>query len=179
MPKYAHDQRTGAGYGFTGRKGFQNPTPSGESFPYSDADTPYESDQSELDDDELNLKVLINNRLGYNNLGRQRGDQRADRSTLSKNVRLDLAESESPMGTLTGLVPFPMRRFDGPAMGGSSSNASFTVAPGRIDGSPYGWTRGVMSPLAPDQDAPSRFMDAIDPEVRDRIKNKLKITRLK
>jgi hypothetical protein len=179
MPRFAHDQRAGAGYGFTGRKGFQNPVSAGESFPYSEADTPYEAEQSALDDDELNLKVLINNRLGYNNLGRPRGDQRADRSTLSKNVRLDLAESESSMGTLTGLVPFPMRRFDGPALGGSSSNAAFTVAPGRIDGSPYGWTRGVLSRSIPGQDAPSRFLDAIDPEVRDRIKNKLKIARLK
>jgi hypothetical protein len=179
MPKYVHDQRTGAGYGFTGRKGFQNPTPAGSSFPYSVDDTPYAPDQEEPDDELLNLKAKISGRLGYGNLGKEPNPYvRTDRFTMAKN-RLDLAEGESPMGTLSGLVPFPMRGFDGPALGGSSSNPSYTVSPGRIDGSPFGWARGVMSPMIKGEDAPARFMDAIDPEIRDRVKKKLKIARLK
>lgn len=176
MPKFVHDQRTGAGYGFIGRKGFQNPSPAGSSFPYSEEDD--QEPQEELDDETLNLKARINGRLGYSNLGREPSDQRQDFFTMAKS-RMDLAESESPMGTLTGMVPFPMRGFDGPALGGSSSNPAYTVSPGRIDGSPYGWSRGAMSPMLKGEDAPDRFMDVIDPEVRERVRKKLKIARLK
>lgn len=138
----------------------------------------YDSDDTDLDNETLDLKAMINGRLGYNNLGREPNSQRTDHFTMAKN-RLDLAEGEEPMGTLSGLVPFPMRGFDGPALGGSSSNPAYTVSPGRIDGSPYGWTRGTMSPMIKGEDAPERFMDVIDPEVRERVRKKLKIARLK
>ena len=97
---------------------------------------------------------------------------------MSKN-RLNLAETDTPGTTLKGMVPFPMRKFDGPAIGGHSANASYRLAPGRLDGSPYGWSRGAMNKQWGGQDAPPRFMDAIDPEVRQRVDKKLKIARLK
>jgi hypothetical protein len=178
MPKFVHDQRTGAGYGYLGRKGFQSdPSKSGSTFPYSDQVGPYRDDE-DLDDEDLDLRALINNRLSYNNLGRGPTDQRTDHFTMAKN-RLDLSESETPGTTLTGIVPFPMRRFDGPALGGHSVNPAYTVAPGRLDGSPYGWVRGRLSRMDPEEQAPSRFLDAIDPEVRERVKMKLKVARLK
>jgi hypothetical protein len=178
MPKFVHDQRTGAGYGFLGRKGFQtDPVKAGSTFPYSDPDGPYRDDE-DLNDDELDLRALINKKLSYNNLGHAPVDKRSDRFTMAKH-RYDLSESETPGTTLVGLVPFPMRRFDGPALGGTSANASYRVAPGRIDGSPYGWTRGVMTKLDDGPAAPSRFLDAIDPEIRASIKKKLQIARLK
>lgn len=175
MPKFVHDQRTGAGYGSL-RKGFQSdPQKSGSKFPYNDESDPPE----DLDDDELNLRALINKSLGYNNLSRPpEYTNRTDRFTMSKN-RLNLAENESNARTLIGLVPFPMRKFDGPAIGGASVNPSYTVAPGRIDGSPYGWTKGELSPLLPSKEAPVRFLDVIDPDVRERVSKKLKIARLK
>jgi|GEM_PF-4045781 len=176
MPKFVHDQRTGAGYGFTGRKGFQTePTKSGNTFPYTQEDGPKE----EIEDEMLDLKAMINKKLSYGNLGRPpESYSRTDRFTLSKN-RLNLAESESHISILSGLVPFPMKGFDGPAIGGTSVNPAYTVAPGRIDGSPYGWTKGVLSPMIDTPDAPSRFLDAIDPEIRDRVGKKLKIARIK
>jgi hypothetical protein len=178
MPKYVHDQRTGAGYGYIGRKGFQSePVKAGNSFPYDGPDTEYRDDE-DLDDEDLDLRALINNKLSYNNLGRAPSDRRTDHFTMAKN-RLDLSESETPGTSLVGLVPFPMRHFDGPAVGGMSDNPSYTVAPGRIDGSPYGWTRGVMTKRDDGPPAPSRFLDAIDPEIRDRVQKKLKIARLK
>lgn len=178
MPKFVHDQRTGAGYGFLGRKGFQtDPAKAGSTFPYSNPDE-FHRDDEDLDDEVLDLRAMINNRLSYNNLAQRPSDRRTDHFTMAKH-RYDLSESETPGTTLVGLVPFPMRRFDGPALGGMSDNPSFRVAPGRIDGSPYGWGRGVMTKLDDGPQAPSRFLDAIDPEVRDRVQKKLRISRLK
>jgi hypothetical protein len=179
MPKFVHDLRIGAGYGFTGRKGFQSSlTPSGASFPYNDADEFESEEHAEETDQMKNLHARINQKIGYGNLARPPEDRRTDRFTLAKN-RLNLAEGESNARTLIGLVPFPLKRFDGPVIGGASTNPSYTTAPGRIDGSPYGWTKGILSPLIPAQDAPPRFMDAIDPEFREKVKGKLKISRIK
>lgn len=177
MPRFVHDQRTGAGYGSIGGKGFQSKDQkSGKTFPYQQEENLGDED---LEDEDLDLKAKINKRLSYGNLGRPPETySRTDRFTMSKN-RLNLAENDSNARTLIGLVPFPMRRFDGPAIGGSSSNPSYTVAPGRIDGSPYGWTKGHLSPLLPAEEAPPRFLDAIDPEIRERSRKKLKIARLK
>lgn len=177
MPRFVHDQRTGGGYGYLGRKGFQsNPTMAGGSFPYQPEE---EFEEEDLDDETLNLKARINKRLGYGNLGRSPEPySRTDRFTLAKN-RLNLAESETPGTTLVGLVPFPMRRFDGPAIGGHSVNPSYTVAPGVVDVSPAGWTRGDVSLADKWPDAPPRFVDAINPELRERTRKKLKIARLK
>jgi len=175
MPRFVHDQRTGAGYGSL-KSGFQSSTSSASStFPYSEESSPPE----DADDAELNLRALISKSLCYNNLSRPpERTSRTDRFTMSKN-RLDLSESESNARTLIGLVPFPMKKFDGPAIGGTSVNPSYTVAPGRIDGSPYGWTKGAISPLLPIKNAPERFLDVIDPAVRERVKKNLKIARLK
>jgi hypothetical protein len=177
MPRLVHDPRQGAGYGYTGRKGFQShPTTAGNTFPYSEEG---DRDDEDLDDDELDLRAAVNKRLSYGNLARPPETySRTDRFTVAKN-RLNLAENDTPRTTLSGLVPFPMRKFDGPAIGGSSSNPSYTVAPGRIDGSPYGWTKGALSPLLPGPEAPMRFMDVIDPSVRERVKRNLKISRIK
>lgn len=177
MPKFVHDQRTGAGYGFTGRGGFQTTSmKSGSRFPYNQ-----EPEYSEEDDDEfLDLKARINKKVSYGNMARSPEPfSRTDRFTLSKN-RMDLSEnSETPAKILIGLVPFPMQRFDGPVIGGDSMNPSYRTKPGRIDGSPYGWTKGAMSPILPSTNSPPRFMDAIDPEIRGRVAKKLKIARLK
>lgn len=177
MPKFVHDQRTGGGYGYLGRKGFQSDPQRGPStFPYQLDDTNRNED---LDDEELNIRAKINKKLSYGNLGRSPEPySRTDRFTLAKN-RLNLAESETPGTTLVGLVPFPMRRFDGPAIGGHSVNPSYTVAPGVVDVSPAGWTRGDVSLADKWPDAPSRFIDAIDPEIREKTRKKLKIARLK
>ena len=177
MPKFVHDQRTGGGYGYLGRKGFQSePTKAGSTYPYQDEDLDIDPD---LDDETMNLKAMINNRLSYSNLGRSPEPySRTDRFTLAKN-RLNLAESETPGTTLVGLVPFPMRKFDGPAIGGHSVNPSYTIAPGVVDVSPAGWTRGDVSLADKWPDAPSRFVDAIDPELRERTRKKLSIARIK
>lgn len=178
MPKFVHDQRTGAGYGFTGRNGFQtNSTKSGSRFPYNEETEEPEEEES---DDFLNLKAQINNKVSYGNLARPPETfSRTDRFTMSKN-RLDLSEnSETPAKILIGLVPFPMHKFDGPVVGGDSLNPSYRTGPGRIDGSPYGWTKGAMSPMLPTTDSLPRFMDAIDPELRGNVAKKLKIARLK
>lgn len=178
MPKFVHDLRIGAGYGFTGRKGFQNPDVSGNLFPYN-VDTSEINDEESEDEESLNLSAEINNKISYGNLAKQPNYfSRVDRFTLAKN-RLNLAESESNARTLIGLVPYPMRSFDGPALGGDSVNPSYRTRPGRIDGSPYGWTKGVLSPMLPAEDSPPRFMDAINPDVRERANKKLKISRLK
>ena len=179
MPRFVHDQRTGAGYGYTGRKGFQSqPTQSGDAFPYGSKTPDLEQDAQDNTDQVKNLHAKINQRLGYGNLAREPEPfSRTDRFTLAKS-RFNLAENDSNARTLIGMVPFPMRRFDGPAIGGSSVNPSYTVAPGRIDGSPYGWTKGKMSPRIPEPDSPPRFMDAIDPEFRENVRKKLKIARL-
>jgi len=175
MPKFVHDLRIGAGYGFTGRKGFQNPEVSGNLFPYNVSEEDPE-DSEELDKD---INTRINKKISYNNLAQVPNPYtRSDRFTLAKN-RLDLSENETPAKILIGLVPYPMKKFDGPALGGSSSNAAYRTGPGRIDGSPYGWTKGALSPILPFEDAPSRFLDIINPEVREKASRKLKIARLK
>jgi hypothetical protein len=178
MPKFAHDQRLGAGYGFVGRKGFQNPEKAGDKFPYNVEN----SDEDESYDDSdvgLNLRSLINKKLSYSNLAkRPEPFSRTDRFTMAKN-RMDLAEgSDTPRTTLSGMVPFPMRKFDGPALGGTSSNPSFTVAPGVVDVDPRGWSMGDVKSATVTLSAPSRFVDAVDPELRERIRKKLKIARL-
>ena len=177
MPKFVHDQRTGAGYGFTGRKGFQtNPSVSGNLFPYNSGDS---SDEEDLDDEFMNLKASINKKVSYSNLAKEPSPfSRTDRFTMSKN-RLNLAENDNPISILQGIVPFPMRGFDGPAMGGSSENPAFRVKPGRIDGSPYGWTKGMMFKSQEEMEGLNRFLDAIDPELREKTKMKLKIARIK
>jgi hypothetical protein len=175
MPRFVHDQRVGAGYGFTGRKGFQTQNQvAAPEFPYRES-----SSSEEFDDEELDLKALINKKLSYGNLGRRPEPySRSDRFTLAKN-RLDLAESQTPGTTLVGIVPFPMRRFDGPAIGGHSVNPSYTVSPGVVDVSPAGWTRGDVSLADKWPDAPARFVDAINPDLREKTRKKLKIARLK
>ena len=97
MPKFVHDQRTGAGYGFTGRKGFQTePAKSADTFPYTQEESPEE----DLGDEILDLKARINKKLSYGNLGRPPEPySRTDRFTLSKN-RLNLAEAESHISIL-------------------------------------------------------------------------------
>lgn len=177
MPKFVHDQRTGAGYGFTGRKGFQtNPSVSGNLFPYNSVES---EDEENQDEEFLNLKARINKRVSYGNLAKEPEPfSRTDRFTMSKN-RLNLAENDDPVRILQGIVPFPMRGFDGPAIGGSSDNPSFRVKPGRIDGSPYGWTRGALFKRQDAIEGPSRFLDAIDPDLREKTKMKLKIARIK
>lgn len=178
MPKFVHDQRTGAGYGFVGRKGFQNPEMAGDKFPYNVENSSEEIDY-DVDDQELNLRAKINKRLSYGNLARQPEPfSRTDRFTMAKN-RLDLAEgSETPRTTLSGIVPFPMRKFDGPAIGGTSSNPSFTVAPGIVDVDPRGWSMGDVKSSPVTIQSPSRFVDAVNPDLRARIGKKLKIARL-
>jgi hypothetical protein len=178
MPKFVHDQRTGAGYGFTGRKGFQNPEKSGDKFPYNTEN----SDEEEAYDDSdsgLNLRALINKKVSYGNLAkRPEPFSRTDRFTMAKN-RLDLAEnSATPRTTLSGIVPFPMRKFDGPALGGTSSNPSFTVAPGVVDVDPRGWSMGDVKANPVTDQAPFRFVDAVNPDLRERTRKKLKIARL-
>jgi hypothetical protein len=177
MPKFVHDQRTGGGYGYLGRKGFQSDPQKGPAaFPYQTDDTVRDED---LSDEDLNLRAKINRRLSYGNLGRSPEPySRTDRFTLAKN-RLNLAESETPGTTLIGMVPFPMRRFDGPAIGGHSVNPSYRVAPGVVDVSPAGWTRGDVKLADEGPAAPPRFIDAVDPEIRERARKKLKIARLK
>ena len=177
MPRFVHDQRTGAGYGFVGRKGFQNNQIAGNKFPYNTEDNEKNED-SEEDEDHLNLKASINKKLSYGNLARKPEPySRSDRFTMAKN-RLDLAESETPRTTLVGMVPFPMRKFDGPAIGGSSANASFRIAPGVVDVDPRGWSMGDVKSKSEDISAPLRFVDAVNPEIRERARKKLKIARL-
>jgi hypothetical protein len=179
MPRYVHDQRTGAGYGSLSGRGFQNkPSLAGARFPYND-DPSSEEEEEELSDEMRGTRAGVGAKLNYSNIAREPStSSRHDYFTMAKN-RLDLAESDSPRTTLSGMVPFPLQRFDGPVVGGMSDNPSYTVAPGRIDGSPYGWTKGVMMRTQKGQDAPPRFMDAIDPEIRNKVSRKLKISRLK
>ena len=179
MPKYVHDQRTGAGYGSLSGRGFQNkPSLAGSRFPYNTDESDPEEEES-MSDEDKETRAIIRHRMNYSNLAKQpSASSRHDYFTMAKN-RLDLAENDTPRTTMLGMVPFPMKRFDGPAIGGMSDNPSYTVGPGRIDGSPYGWTKGAMTPMFGGQDAPPRFMDAIDPEIRNRVQKKLKINRLK
>jgi hypothetical protein len=176
MPGFAHDQRIGAGYGAVSGRGLRhNPSIAGGRFPYNNDD----SEPEVLDDEEIETRNIIGKQLNYSNMAREPvASMPRDYFTMSKN-RLNLAESETPGTTLSGMVPFPMRKFDGPAIGGHSANTSYRLAPGRIDGSPYGWVKGAMSKKWGGEDAPPRFMDAIDPEVRQRVGKKLKIARLK
>lgn len=176
MPKYVHDLRVGAGYGFTGRKGFQNPEMAGSKFPYNNDDEDgYDDDSNEID---LNLRARINKKLSYGNLAKKPNPySRTDRFTLAKN-RFDLSESGTPGTTLVGLVPFPMKKFMGPAIGGSSSNPSFTSSPGVVDLDPRGWSMGDVKSKPVEIDSPSRFIDAINPDLRERTRKKLKIARL-
>jgi hypothetical protein len=177
MPRFVHDQRTGAGYGFVGRKGFQNTQIAGDKFPYNTENT--RENEEDGDEDDLDLRAMINKRLSYGNLARKPEPySRTDRFTMSKN-RLDLAESGTPRTTLIGMVPFPMRKFDGPAVGGSSSNPSFTVSPGVVDVDPRGWSMGDVKSKTEELRAPLRFVDAVNPEIRERVGKKLKIARLK
>lgn len=175
MPKFVHDQRTGAGYGFTGRKGFQNPEMAGGKFPYNDESEDKAEDSDEFD---MNFHARVNQKLGYGNLARQPNPlSRSDRFTMAKS-RLDLSENDTPRTTLSGLVPYPMHKFNGPAVGGSSSNASFRNAPGVVDVDPRGWSMGDVKAAAVDIPAPSRFLDAIDHDLRERTRKKLKISRI-
>lgn len=179
MPKYVHDQRTGAGYGSLSGRGFQNkPSLAGSRFPYNSDDSDLEQEEN-MSDEDKETRAVVGLRLNYSNLAQQPStSSRHDYFTMAKN-RMDLSESETPGTSLSGMVPFPLKRFNGPAIGGMSDNPSYTVAPGRIDGSPYGWTKGKMSPIFGGEDAPPRFMDAIDPEVRNKVSKKLKVSRLK
>jgi len=66
------------------------------------------------------------------------------------------------------------KNFTGPAVGGSSSNQSFTNAPGRLIGNQYGSTRA--SPLADDELITiNRLNDLMDPDTRNLVKQRLKI----
>lgn len=148
----------------------------GSKFPYNVEDDNRED--ADISNDELDLKALINGRLGYGNLARTPEPfSRTDRFTFAKN-RLDLSESETPGTTLSGLVPFPMRRFDGPAIGGTSSNPSFTVSPGIVDLDPRGWSMGDVKAKQANVNAPLRFVDAVDPDFRESIRKRLKISRI-
>jgi|LakMenEpi03Aug12_release.lakeMendotaPanAssembly.Ray.scaffolds.fasta_scaffold302861_2 hypothetical protein len=175
MPRYVHDQRVGAGYGAIGGRGLRHGDfMSGARFPYNNDD----SEPQDIDDEMQDTKDKIGLKLNFSNIAREPSkSSRRDFFTMSKN-RLDLSENDSPRTTLSGMVPFPLQKFTGPAIGGQSDNPSYTVAPGRIDGSPYGWVKGVMTPSFGAEDAPPRFMDAIDPDVRERSRKKLKIARL-
>lgn len=177
MPRLVHDQLTGAGYGFIGRKGFQNNQIAGNKFPYNTEDSE-ENKADEEDEDHLRLITLINKKLSYSNLARNPEPySRSDRFTMAKN-RLDLSESETPRTTLIGMVPFPMRKFDGPAIGGSSDNASFRLSPGVVDVNPRGWSSGDVKSKPVEINAPLRFVDAVNPEIQKRTRKKLKISRL-
>lgn len=177
MPKFSHDPQTGAGYGLIKTK-FDRPTQAGKMFPYN-VDN---SDDTEVDSsNEIELlRNQIAQLLNYSNYARQPGTGRTDRSTLTK-ARLSLESREidnSDARTLTGMVPYPMRRFDGPPIGSQPMGKIYTIAPGRLTGSPYGWTRGVMSRDDKGPVMPHDFMSAIDPDLLQKTKMKLKLKRL-
>lgn len=177
MPKFAHDPQIGAGYGLIKTK-FDRPSQAGKMFPYN-GDTSDESELNSSNEIEI-LRNQIAQLLNYSNYAKQPGNGRTDRNTFTK-ARLSLESHEidnSDKRTLTGMVPYPMKRFDGPPIGSQATGKIYTIAPGRLTGSPYGWTRGVMSRDDEGPVMPHNFMSAIDPDLLQRTKMKLKLKRL-
>jgi len=174
MSNFVNDANVGSGYGSIITK-FAKDTKAGQLFPYNNVQNSEEDE--EIDDDPM--RIDVSNKINYSNFSCAPSNNRTDRDTLgTKGLAERVLDDQTDRRTLTGMVPFPLRGFSGPPIGGGAGGKLITMAPGRIGGSPYGWTRGAMTKIDDGPIAPARFMDAIDPEILQRTKMKLKLRRL-
>lgn len=174
MSNFVNDANVGSGYGSIITK-FAKDTKAGQLFPYNNVQNSEEDE--EIDDDPM--RIDVSNKINYSNFSCAPSNNRTDRDTLgTKGLAERVLDDQTDRRTLVGMVPFPLRKFDGPAIGGLSTNSIYTIAPGRKSGSPYGWTKGVMTKNDAGPIAPMRFMDVIDQDLLQKTKMKLKIKRL-
>jgi hypothetical protein len=171
---FKQDANTGAGYGTLKKKFSGGTITTVGTFPYFDDGT-----EDEEDDDLSNLMTskLVSNKTGYTDVARDRPHKRADRASFTK-MRWNITETAA----MKGMVPFPFKviygKFDGPSVGGASTNQSFTNAPGRLVGTQYGTTRA--NKLSDDSLITiDRLNDLMDPDTRNLVKQRLKVNLVK
>lgn len=167
---FKQDANTGAGYGTLKKKFSGGSYTTVGTFPYYVTDEE-EDDFDDIEDVMLSKDVL--NKTDFTDIARDRPHKRADRASLTK-MRWNITETP----TMKGIAPFPFKilykKFDGPAVGGSSTNQSFTNAPGRIVGTQYGTTRA--NKLSDDGLITiERLNDLMDPDTRNLVKQQLKV----
>ncbi len=163
------DANAGAGYG-TLKKKFSGGT-------YTNVGTfPYFEDEDSFEDEDLEDVMQsrkIVNKTGYTDIARDRPHVRADRASFTK-MRWNITE----LSIMKGITPFPAsilyKKFDGPAVGGSSFNQTFTSAPGRLVGTQYGTSHASV---LPDDNliTINRLNDLMDPDTRNLVRQRLKV----
>lgn len=175
MSYFSHDNKAGGSYGSIITK-FSKDSKAGKLFPYNSVQHDNDEEEDIIEDP---MSFDISNKINYSNFSCAPGNNRTDKYTLgTKGLKEYILDDQTDRRTLVGMVPFPLRKFDGPAIGGLSTNSIYTIAPGRKSGSPYGWTKGVMTKNDAGPIAPIRFMDVIDQDLLQKTKMKLKIKRL-
>jgi len=163
------DANTGAGYGTLKKKFSGGPYTTVGTFPYFEDDDTFEDEDLE----DIMRSKKVTNKTGYTDVARDRPYVRADRASFTK-MRWNITE----IAIMKGITPFPgqllYNKFDGPSVGGASTNQSFTNAPGRLVGNQYGSTRASQ---LPDDELITldRMSDLMDPDTRNLVKQRLKI----
>jgi hypothetical protein len=160
-----YDGRSGGGYGTVNPK-FDISYQRGDIYPYvkppvdddEEVDCPFEEDPEALD----KFVSMVN-------LGAFRNDpsRRADRASFVSNQRIRIPESGTAMrkgDSLYGTMsPIPKKSlygsFDGPALGGSSTNVAFNPGTYKRTGTQYGTSRAPLY-LGSIDDDPSEDMSA-------------------
>jgi len=159
-----YDDRKGSGYGTTDPQ-FDITYQKGSQYPYTeppddldDVDSPFEEEPDSLD----RFVRMVN-------LGVFRNDpsRRQDRASFVSNQRIRIPESGIAMrkgDSLHGTIsPIPKKTlyksFDGPAVGGSSSNTAFNPGTYKRTGTQFGTSRAPKW-LGSEEDDPSEDMSA-------------------
>jgi len=168
---FSGDANVGAGYGTLKKKFSGGDYTTVGTFPYI-IDDPTLADEDL--EDVMHTQDFVN-RTGYTSVAKPRTHTRKDNASLTK-MRWSTSLEESSI--MKGITPFPAsllyKNFSGPAVGGSSSNQSYSNMPGRFIGTQYGSTRASKL----DNDSLitiDRLHDLMDPDTRNLVKQRLKI----
>jgi hypothetical protein len=169
------DPHTGGGYGTTKAKSSGLDYKTQDVYPYHEKQD--ELEDFDLDDEELFDKIA--KRIDLSNIAKPATTGRTDRGTFTK-MRLDLMEDASDTKIMTGMVPFPFsslyEKFDGPALGGFSTNQAYKTGPGRNSfGTVRGWSQAPDTNPVGDKLTMFNIHDMIDPGVRSLAKSNLMI----
>lgn len=179
MMKVVHnrlgDANVGGGYGTTKAKTSGKDYKTQDTYPYHDS----QEDLTDFDEEDQAMFNKIANKIDMSNIAKAATTGRTDRSSFTK-MRLDLMEDASDTHIMSGMVPFPFttlyKKFDGPALGGFSTNQAYKTGPGKNSyGTVRGWSQAPDTNPVGDKLTMTNIHDMIDPSVRSIAKSNLMI----
>jgi len=144
-----YDSRKGHGYGTTDPK-FDISYKSRSTYPYTDPPVEYEEEDSDVIDDifagdSATMDRFV--RMINKNFVKTDPSNRADRASFVSNQRIRIPEASIGVRS-NSISPIPKKTlyksFDGPAVGGSSTNVAFNPGTYKRTGTQYGTSRAPL-----------------------------------